>query len=59
MTCRAVADLLLDYVAGELSPEMLASFEAHLHRCPNCVQYLRLYRATIALSRVAFDDRWR
>lgn len=48
MTCRDVSGFLHDYVAGELSPDVLAEFERHLDNCGNCREYLSQYRATIA-----------
>jgi anti-sigma factor RsiW len=56
MTCREFADFMLEYTTGELPPEVLALFERHLHRCPNCREYLALYEVTVALGRRAFDD---
>ncbi len=56
MTCRECADFLADYVAGELPPDELAIFERHLRLCPNCEEYMRQYRTTIAAGRVACAD---
>jgi anti-sigma factor RsiW len=56
MTCKEVADFLLEYTADELSPDVRGRFERHLSVCPNCREYLAIYRSTIHLSRRAFDD---
>ena len=56
MTCRECADFLSDYVAGELPAEQLAVFERHLKACPNCEEYMRQYRTTIAAGRAACLD---
>jgi len=56
MTCRELADFLMDYLNEELPPEVRQSFERHLTLCPNCVAYVRTYRATIELGRRAFAD---
>ena len=56
MTCRELADFLLDYDAGALPPDVYARFEHHLSICPNCRTYLATYRATLALGRHAFAD---
>jgi anti-sigma factor RsiW len=56
MTCRECADFLADYVAGALPPDELAVFERHLEACPNCVEYIREYRLTIAAGRAACLD---
>lgn len=54
LTCRQIADFLMDYVSDALPPDRLSEFERHLAVCPACVDYLRTYRATIRLSRAAF-----
>jgi anti-sigma factor RsiW len=56
MTCRDFADFLDDYLAGELLPDVHATFLAHLAICANCERYLTQYRQAIALGRAAFAD---
>ena len=56
MTCREVADFLMEYLDGELPPAALAEFERHLECCENCRNYLAHYEAATALGRRAFDD---
>jgi anti-sigma factor RsiW len=56
VTCREVADFIADYLSGELSECERRQFEEHLRLCPNCVEYVALYRTTITLGRHAFDD---
>jgi len=51
MNCREVADFLMDYVSGELPSRDRGIFETHLAACPECVEYLRSYERTIALTR--------
>jgi anti-sigma factor RsiW len=53
MTCRDFIEFLMDYVAGELSAEERALFDAHLAICPPCVAYLKTYRATIQMGQAA------
>jgi anti-sigma factor RsiW len=50
MTCRDVIEFLMDYLAGEVSPEERAVFEQHLAICPPCVAYLKTYQETIQLE---------
>jgi anti-sigma factor RsiW len=57
MTCRELVDFIADYVSGDLSADEGTRFERHLAQCPECVAYLRTYRATIALEKSAFADR--
>jgi anti-sigma factor RsiW len=56
MTCREVADFILDYSTGELCDEVREVFERHLSVCPNCREYLAQYSTTVELGRHAFDD---
>lgn len=53
MTCREVSEFLLEFVAGELPPPLVAEFESHLFACANCQEFLNQYRETIALGRAA------
>ena len=56
MTCRELADFLMDYVNEELPSDVRRDFDRHLGLCPNCVAYVRTYRTTIELGRRAFAD---
>jgi anti-sigma factor RsiW len=56
MTCRELADFLMDYLNEDLPSEVRQSFDRHLALCPNCVAYVRTYRTTIELGRRAFAD---
>jgi anti-sigma factor RsiW len=53
MTCRELADFLMDYVSGELPPDVLAEFERHLNACHNCREYLVEYRAATEAGKLA------
>ena len=55
MKCRECDEFLVDYVAGELPLEVIATFEQHLARCRNCRVYLEQYRATIKAGKTACD----
>ncbi len=55
MKCRECDDFLVDYVAGDLPADVLATFEIHLSRCRNCRNYLEQYRATIQAGKTACD----
>ena len=56
VTCRELADFVADYLAGELPPAVLATFEHHLDLCTNCRRYLTGYQETVTLGKRAFDD---
>jgi anti-sigma factor RsiW len=55
MTCRELADLLIDYVSGELTAEQRQRLDDHLLLCPPCVVYLETYKVTITLTRRLAD----
>jgi anti-sigma factor RsiW len=55
VTCREFADFMMDYLAGELPQDSLASFDRHLRVCENCQQYLAGYRESVKLGQRAFD----
>jgi anti-sigma factor RsiW len=56
MTCRELADFLMDYLNEDLPDDVRAAFHRHLALCPNCVAYVKTYRTTIELGRRAFAD---
>jgi anti-sigma factor RsiW len=53
--CRECDEFLVDYVAGELPADVLATFELHVSRCTNCRIYLEQYRATIKAGKTACE----
>jgi anti-sigma factor RsiW len=53
--CRECDEFLVDYVAGELPADVVATFELHIARCRNCRVYLEQYRATIKAGKTACD----
>ena len=55
MTCRELADFIVDYLDGGLAAEVRERFERHLSRCPNCRRYIAAYETTVSLGRHAFD----
>jgi len=59
VTCREVADFLMDFTTGELPDSERAAFERHMSLCPNCREYLALYVAAIELGRAGFADEHR
>jgi anti-sigma factor RsiW len=56
VTCRQLADFILDYLEGQLPAETRSAFEHHLTLCPNCVNYIASYGATVEMARRAFDE---
>lgn len=54
MTCRELAEFILEYTTGDLPRETREVFELHLSRCGNCHEYLEQYKHTIDCERKAF-----
>ena len=53
LSCREFIGFLDDYLDDTLEVEARARFEGHLGECPYCVDYLKTYRDTIRLARLA------
>jgi anti-sigma factor RsiW len=49
--CQECIDLLLDYLAGELSPERTRALEIHFDLCPPCWQFVKSYQQTVKAAR--------
>lgn len=45
MTCRALVELVSDYLDGALDGVTHGRFEAHVAACPGCDTYLAQFRA--------------
>jgi anti-sigma factor RsiW len=56
VTCRELADFILDYVSGELPAPARAEFDYHLRKCPNCCRYLASYQQTVTMGQRAFGE---
>jgi anti-sigma factor RsiW len=56
MTCREFTEFLDAYLRGDLSPAERDEFERHLGVCSACVNYMKSYRDTIQLGKLAFTD---
>jgi anti-sigma factor RsiW len=51
LTCEKETALIASYLASNLSPAELASFENHLEECPDCKAFLQTYKKTIEITR--------
>ncbi len=49
-TCRQIAEMLHDYLVGDLPPEQARILEMHLVGCVDCFRYLDAYRRVISLG---------
>ncbi len=56
-TCKEVVDVLLEYLDGEMTPELRSKLEEHFHGCAPCEEFLSQYRATVGLCRKALEKR--
>lgn len=56
MTCRELAEFILEYTTGDLPRETREVFELHLSRCDNCHEYLAQYKHTVECERRAFES---
>jgi anti-sigma factor RsiW len=50
-SCRQMTDLVLGYLTGKLSPSVKSEFEQHLAVCPDCVNFLKTYKKTVAVTK--------
>ena len=49
--CKEVVDLLSDYVDGECPPDVIASIDAHLSDCANCIAFVNTLRKSLVMSK--------
>jgi anti-sigma factor RsiW len=50
LTCRKVAELLIDFVDGTLAADQRSLLERHLCGCVPCAIYMHTYHDTIRLT---------
>lgn len=53
LTCGGRLDLLLDWIDGQLEPDLQVPVRGHLDSCPACQDLLTQYRETIAATKKA------
>jgi anti-sigma factor RsiW len=51
MTCQQLAELLCDFISGELETAYCVEIQEHIHTCPACEAYVHSYRVTITMTR--------
>lgn len=56
LTCRKVAELLIDFADGTLPPDQRALLERHLCGCVPCAIYMHTYHDTIRLTQALPDE---
>lgn len=50
-SCKQAVDLIGRYLSSDLQRRELLAFENHLASCPDCVAFVKTYKATIDLTR--------
>jgi anti-sigma factor RsiW len=56
MTCRDVAELLIDFVEGDLPEQDMLTLQRHICACPPCMFYLETYQTTIQVTHALPDE---
>lgn len=52
LACQELVELVTDFLEGELSPDRLRAFQAHISGCGHCTEYLHQMRLTIEYERL-------
>ena len=55
MSCKDVAEFLMDYLDGTLPLAQRMSFKLHVSLCPDCRRYIDSYKKTVEISKIAHD----
>jgi anti-sigma factor RsiW len=53
LTCVSGADLLMDYLEGQVTADVREAIDAHVAECPKCVAFLESYQTTPRILRDA------
>ena len=57
MDCNELVELVTAYLDGALDAETRARFDAHLHECDGCENYLQQFRRTVrAVGKIRDDE---
>ncbi len=56
VTCREVAELLIDYIDGELPEMKMITLQQHICACAPCMVYLHTYHTTIEMTHALPDE---
>jgi anti-sigma factor RsiW len=51
ITCRELAELLMDFLSDQLPPEQRGPIERHLGCCSPCLAYVESYRILVEVTR--------
>jgi predicted anti-sigma-YlaC factor YlaD len=53
VTCASGVSLLMDYLEGNVAPDLRAALEEHVNGCAGCRAFIESYRATPRILREA------
>lgn len=56
-TCRDSIAMMLEYLDGQLTPELREKLEAHFSDCSPCEEFLASYKATPSICRKALANK--
>ena len=56
LNCTEVVELVVEYLEGDLSPEVRADMLSHLEDCRYCREFLREYQRTSVITREALAE---
>lgn len=56
ITCKKATGLIIDYLDGELDPEVNSAFEEHLRDCPDCVAFLKTYKKIVQIFKSLYRN---
>ena len=51
ISCKEIADLILDYLENNLDAENIKEFDRHIEGCVDCHAFLNTYKKTVSLTR--------
>ncbi len=57
VSCKECVDLLMDYLEGQLDPNIQTRLSDHLAECPPCINFLKTYKACSQLAERLRDQQ--
>ena len=57
LTCQQVTDIIIDYLTGDMRPEISKLFTGHLQGCLDCLAFFNTYNSTVRATRLlSYND---
>ena len=53
IVCTSGVELIMEYLEGQLAPDLHAAVDTHVASCPRCVAFIASYRETSRILRDA------